>query len=82
MFGALAAWYRFTRRRMRVMIDPAGRSIAFGSRVRARFRLLEYKALDGGAQLTMEATLEREGGERPVCVAETVSRRYTTPPGA
>jgi acyl dehydratase len=53
-----------------------------GSRVRARFRLLEYKALDGGAQLTMEATLEREGGERPVCVAETVSRRYTTPPGA
>ena len=51
-----------------------------GSRVRGRFRLLEYKPLDGGAQLTMEATLEREGGGKPVCVAETVSRRYTTPP--
>ena len=36
IFGALAAWLRFTRRRMRVMIDPAGRTIAFGSRVRAR----------------------------------------------
>jgi acyl dehydratase len=51
-----------------------------GSRVRGRFRLLEYKALAGGAQLTMEATLEREGGDKPVCVAETVSLRYTTPP--
>ena len=51
-----------------------------GSRVRGRFRLLEYKPLDGGAQLTVEATLEREGGGKPVCVAETVSRRYTTPP--
>lgn len=36
IFGALAAWFRFTRRRMRVMIDPAGRTIAFGSRMRAR----------------------------------------------
>jgi acyl dehydratase len=51
-----------------------------GSRVRGRFRLLEYKALAGGAQLTMEAILEREGGDKPVCVAETVSLRYTTPP--
>lgn len=36
IFGALAAWYRFTRRRVRVMIDPAGRTIAFGNRLRAR----------------------------------------------
>ena len=51
-----------------------------GSRVRGRFRLVGYQPLDGGAQLTVEATLEREGGTKPVCVAETVSRRYTTPP--
>ena len=36
IFGALAAWFRFTRRRMCAMIDPAGRTIAFGSRERAR----------------------------------------------
>ena len=36
IFGALAAWFRHSPRRMRVMIDPAGRTIAFGSRVRAR----------------------------------------------
>jgi acyl dehydratase len=46
------------------------------SRLRARFKLLAYEPLDGGAQLVVEATIEREGGERPVCVAETVSRRY------
>ncbi len=48
-----------------------------GSRVRGVFTLKEYTALpDNGAQLVIEATIEREGGDRPVCVAETVSRRY------
>lgn len=48
-----------------------------GSKVRARFTLKEYKALpDNGVQLTIVATIEREGGERPVCVAETLTRRY------
>jgi hypothetical protein len=40
-------------------------------------KLLAYDAIDGGAQLVMEVTMEREGGDKPVCVAETVSRRYT-----
>ena len=46
------------------------------SRLRARFKLLAYEPLDGGAQLVVEATIERDGSERPVCVAESVSRRY------
>jgi acyl dehydratase len=50
--------------------------VPVGSRLRARFRLLAYEPLDGGAQLVVEATIEREGSDRPVCVAETVSRRY------
>jgi acyl dehydratase len=50
-----------------------------GSRLRGRFRLLDYKPLEGGAQLSVEATLEREGSDKPVCVAESLSRRYTTP---
>jgi acyl dehydratase len=48
-----------------------------GSRVRAHFKLLAYDPLaDGGAQLTIESTIEREGGAKPVCVAEMVSRHH------
>jgi acyl dehydratase len=47
-----------------------------GSRIRARLKLLAYEPIDGGAQLVMQVTMEREGGDKPVCVAETVSRRY------
>jgi acyl dehydratase len=47
-----------------------------GSRIRAHMKLLGYEPIDGGAQLVMEVTMEREGGDKPVCVAETVSRRY------
>ena len=47
-----------------------------GSRIRARMKLLSYEPIDGGAQLVTEVTMEREGSDKPVCVAETVSRRY------
>ena len=48
-----------------------------GSRVRAHFKLLAFERLpDGGAQLTIEATIEREGGAKPVCVAELLTRQY------
>lgn len=48
-----------------------------GSRLRGHFRLLGYEAIAGGAQLTMEVTMEREGSAKPVCVAESIARRYT-----
>ena len=47
-----------------------------GSRVRGHFKLLAYEPLDGGAQLTVESTIELEGSAKPACVAESVSRRY------
>ncbi len=47
-----------------------------GSRLRGRFRLLAFEPLDGGAQLTVEATLIAEGAAKPACVAEAVSRWY------
>jgi acyl dehydratase len=47
-----------------------------GSRLRGRFKLLSYEPLDGGAQVTMQVTMEREGSEKPVCVAESLSRRF------
>ena len=51
--------------------------VRVGSRVRGRFKLLRFEPLEGGAQLTVEATIELEGSAKPACVAETVSRRYT-----
>ena len=47
-----------------------------GSRLRGHFKLLKYEPLDGGAQLTVEVTMEREGADKPVCVAESLARRY------
>jgi acyl dehydratase len=46
------------------------------SRLRGRFKLLGYEPIDGGAQLVVEVTIEREGSPKPVCVAESVSRRF------
>jgi len=47
-----------------------------GSRVRGTFRVDSVDAFDGGFQATMTATIEREGGDKPVCVAEVVFRYY------
>lgn len=47
------------------------------SRLRGRIRLLAAERLpDQGWQITIELTVEREGSERPVCIAESISRRY------
>ncbi len=47
-----------------------------GSRLRGRFKLVDYEPLEGGAQLTVQVTMEREGSDKPVCVAESLARRY------
>jgi len=47
-----------------------------GSRLRGRFKLLSYEPIEGGAQLTFEVTMERAGSAKPVCVAESVGRRF------
>jgi acyl dehydratase len=45
-----------------------------GSRVRAAFRIAAVEEVAGGDQVTVEATVEREGGDKPVCVAEMIMR--------
>lgn len=50
--------------------------VPVGSRLRAHFTLLSCEAITQGLQLVMEATFEREGSAKPVCVARTVARRY------
>jgi acyl dehydratase len=47
------------------------------SRLRARVKLLACEPMeDGGTQTSWQVTVEREGSEKPVCIAETVARRY------
>lgn len=50
--------------------------VPVGSRIRGRITLLSVEDIPDGAQMTWNVTMEREGGEKPVCVAETISRRY------
>ena len=67
--GGMAVNYGLNRVRF-----PA--PVPAGSRVRATFRVDAVDDFDGGSQVTMMATVEREGGSKPVCVAELVFRRY------
>ena len=48
-----------------------------GSKVRMSAKLASLEEVPGGAQITMVLTFEREGGDKPVCVAESLSRVYT-----
>ena len=47
-----------------------------GGKVRMRAKLAAVEDIPGGAQISTELTFEREGGEKPVCVAESLSRVY------
>ncbi len=46
------------------------------SKVRMSARVATLEDVPGGAQMTLELSFEREGGDKPVCVAETVTRVY------
>lgn len=51
--------------------------VPVGSRLRARMKLLACDPIDNqGVQMTWEVTVEREGAAKPVCVAESLVRRY------
>ena len=45
-----------------------------GSRIRGLFRVEGVEQLSGATQAIIAARVEREGGDRPVCVAELVLR--------
>lgn len=50
--------------------------VPVGSRLRGCFKLLAFDVIDGGAQLTVEVRMEREGSSKPACIAESISRRF------
>ena len=51
--------------------------VPVGSRLRARLTLLQCEPVDNnGLQMTWAVAVEREGTAKPVCVAESITRRY------
>jgi acyl dehydratase len=50
--------------------------VPVGSKLRATGVLTSADEVAGGVQVVVTMTVEREGGEKPVCVAETISRIY------
>jgi acyl dehydratase len=50
--------------------------VPVGSKIRGRFTLTKLDKLDGGVQTTWSVVIEREGSDKPVVVAETISRHY------
>ena len=51
--------------------------VPVGSRLRARMKLLACEPIENhGMQMTWLVTIEREGSDKPACIAESLSRRY------
>ena len=50
--------------------------VPVGSRLRARQTLLGAQPLEGGMQLAWRTTVEREGADKPVCVAEPLAQYF------
>ena len=50
--------------------------VPVGSRVRGRFVVRSVEDVPGAEQAAIEATVEREGADKPVCVAELIVRSY------
>ncbi len=48
------------------------------SELRGRFKLVKIEDIaNNGAQVTMEVVIERKGSDKPVCIAESISLRYS-----
>ncbi len=51
-------------------------AVPSGAKIRARAMLQKLEEIPGGQQLTWGITIEREGGDKPVCVVEWLVRHY------
>lgn len=51
-------------------------AVKVNSRVRGVGELVAAENVKGGVQATIRVTVEIEGGERPACVVDTISRYY------
>jgi acyl dehydratase len=51
-------------------------AVKVGARIRGRAQVLEATDVQGGVQIVVRVTIEIEGGDRPACVADTISRFF------
>ena len=51
-------------------------AVPSGSRIRGRFVPTEIKEIEGGYQVVWTITIEREGSDKPACVAGWVTRYF------
>jgi acyl dehydratase len=51
--------------------------VPVGSRLRGHLHLHSATPIEGGLQVQWNVTIEREGSEKPVCVAESLARLYS-----
>lgn len=51
-------------------------AVRVGARLRARAEIVETQDVPGGIQVKTRVTLEIEGGAKPACIADTLSRYY------
>jgi acyl dehydratase len=51
--------------------------VPVGSRLRGHLHLQSATPIEGGLQVQWNVTIEREGHDKPVCVAESLARLYT-----
>ena len=54
--------------------------VPVGSRVRGRFAPASVEQVDGGVQVVWQVTVERDGHDKPACVAEWIVRYYAAAP--
>jgi acyl dehydratase len=75
-----ALWFEVAEGDGRVTINYGVDRVRFpaavpvGSRVRAHFRVDELTPVDSGEHVRVHAVVEREGHDKPVCVADLVFR--------
>ena len=75
-------WQVFTIEGVSMMVNYGLNKVRFpspmkvGSRMRGRFTLLGVERHPDCVQSTWKMTVEQEGSDKPVCVAESVLRRY------
>jgi acyl dehydratase len=50
--------------------------VPVGSKIRATARLTTVETISGGMQVTVDAVIERDGAEKPVCIAQPIFRFY------
>ncbi len=51
-------------------------AVKVGARIRGRAQVLTASDVPDGVQIVVRVTIEVEGGDRPACVADTISRFY------